>query len=146
MKGADLFHRVDSAIVRWMSRFGILLLRMALGLVFVWFGVLKIFGVSPVADLVSQTVYWVSPVFFLPFLGWWELLVGVGLLLGIFLRTILFLFFLQMAGTLLVLVLRPEIAFQGGNLFLLTATGEFVVKNLVLISAGLVIGSTVRRA
>jgi len=53
---------------------------------------------------------------------------------------------LQMAGTFLVLVLRPELAFQSGNPLLLTVTGEFVIKNLVLIAAGLVIGSTVHRA
>lgn len=128
-----------------MSRFGIPLLRVALGVIFIWFGALKIFRVSPVSDLVAQTVYWVSPETFVPFLGWWELAVGMGLLFGVFLRTVLFLFFLQMAGTFLVLVVRPEIAFQEGNLFKLTTLGEFVIKNLVLISAGLVIGSTVRR-
>lgn len=142
----DLFERLDAVVVRWMSRWGILLLRAALGMIFIWFGGLKIFRVSPVSDLVAQTVYWVSPKFFVPFLGVWELIVGLGLLFGICLRTVLFLFFLQMAGTFLVLVMRPEVAFQGGNPLLLTTVGEFVVKNTVLISAGLVIGSTVRRS
>ena len=141
----NLFDRVDAAVIRFMSRWGILLLRVALGTVFVWFGGLKIFRVSPVSDLVAQTVYWVSPRFFVPFLGTWELLVGLGLLFGIYLRAVLFLFFLQMGGTFLVLVMHPEIAFQRGSPLLLTTVGEFVVKNIVLISAGLVIGSTVRR-
>jgi hypothetical protein len=60
-------------------------------------------------------------------------------------RLILLLFWLQMAGTFLVLVLQPDVAFQGGNPLLLTTEGEFVIKNLVLITAGLVVGSTVRR-
>ncbi|NNF69545.1 MAG: hypothetical protein HKN01_07210, partial [Acidimicrobiia bacterium] len=38
----------------------------------------------------------------------------------------------------------PEVSFQDGNLFKLTVEGEFVVKNLVLLSAGLVVGATVR--
>lgn len=66
-----------------------------------------------------------------------------GLLTGIALRLTLLLFWLQIAGTFLVLVLRPEVSFQRNNPLLLTMTGEFVVKNLVLIAAGLVIGSTV---
>ena len=141
----SLFHRVDNGIVRFMSRWGIPLLRIAVGLVFIWFGLLKIFRISPVADLVAQTVYWISPEVFVPFLGCWEVFVGIGLLLGVLLRTVLLFFFLQMAGTFLVLILRPEVAFQHGNPFLLTTIGEFVVKNIVLISAGLVIGSTVRK-
>jgi hypothetical protein len=48
---------------------------------------------------------------------------------------------LQMAGTFLVLVILPGIAFRDGNPLLLTVEGEFVVKNLVLFSAALVIGS-----
>ena len=142
---SNLFDQVDTAVVQFMSRWGIPLLRVALGVVFIWFGGLKIFRVSPVSDLVAQTVYWVSPKFFVPFLVAWELVVGLGLLFGIYLRAVLFLFFLQMGGTFLVLVMHPEIAFQRGNPLLLTTVGEFVIKNIVLISAGLVIGSTVRK-
>src|SRR5205814_1095727 len=105
---------------------------------------LKILRVSPVADLVAQTVYWVPPKTALPLLGAWEVLIGVGLILNRALRTLLFLLFLQMSGTFLVLVLHPELAFQNGNLFKLTMIGEFVIKNIVLICAGLVVGSTVR--
>src|SRR3970040_198650 len=72
-------------------------------------------------------------------------LVGLGLLLGIALRLTLFLLFAQMAGTFLVLLVRPEIAFLGSNPLLLSVEGEFVVKNLVLIAAGVVIGGSVRR-
>lgn len=140
-----LFDRVDERAVRVMSTRGILLLRTALAIVFIWFGVLKVIGRSPVADLVAQTVWWVPSDFFVPFLGVWETAVGVGLLFGLALCIALFLFWLQMASTFSVLVLRPGIAFQGGNPLLLTTEGEFAVKNLVLIAGGLVVGSTVRR-
>jgi len=108
-------------------------------------GVLKVTGDSPVAGLVLRTVYWIDSDVFIPFLGVWEMLVGLGLLFAVALRLTLFLFWLQMAGTLLVLLLRPEIAFRNGNPLLLTVEGEFVIKNLVLIAGGLVIGSTVGR-
>ncbi len=137
---------LDSTVIRFMRRYGILSLRLAVAITFVWFGALKIFGRSPVGDLVAQTVYWLPPSLFVPVLGYWEVIVGLGLLFSITLRLILLLFWLQMAGTFLVLVLRPELAFQGGNPLLLTMTGEFVIKNLVLIAAGIVIGSTVPRS
>lgn len=137
--------RLDEAFIALMRAHGARLLRLALGAVFVWFGALKIVGRSPVADLVAETVYWVSPGWFVPLLGWWELAVGLGLLAGVALRLTLLLFWLQLAGTFLVLVLRPDLAFQAGNPLLLTVPGEFVVKNLVLIAAGLVVGSTVPR-
>lgn len=137
--------RLDHAMIAFMAAHGTRLLRVALAVTFIWFGALKIVNRSPVADLVAQTVYWLPPAFFVRFLGWWELVIGLGLLSGVLLRLILLFFWAQMAGTFLVLLLRPELAFQSGNPLLLTATGEFVIKNLVLIAAGLVIGSTVPR-
>ena len=133
-------------MVRFMSAHGVRLLRLSLAVTFIWFGMLKVVGASPVRDLVAHTVYWVSPEFFVPFLGLWEVVVGLGLLFAVAIRLTLLLFWLQLAGTFLVLVLRPDIAFQqGANPLLLTTEGEFVIKNLVLISAGLVVGGTVRR-
>jgi uncharacterized membrane protein YkgB len=136
--------RLDDPMVRFMQAHGIRALRIALGIVFIWFGALKVIGRSPVADLIAGTVYWVSPDWFIPCLGWWEIVVGAGLLFRLALRLVLFLFWLQLCGTLLVLVLRPDLSFQEGNVLLLTTEGEFVMKNLVLIAGGLVVGSTVR--
>lgn len=140
-----MWHRLDRWMIAFMRTYGVRLLRWSLGVVFIWFGALKIIGRSPVADVVAETVYWVDPSWFVPFLGVWEMVVGVGLLFRVALRLTLLLFWLQMAGTFLTLVVRPDISFQGGNPLLLTETGEFVIKNLVLVSAGIVIGSTVQR-
>jgi len=141
----ELWDRVDRRMVWFMTAFGTRILRVCLGVVFVWFGLLKVIGKSPVAALVAQTVYWVPPEAFVPFLGIWEMAVGIGLLWARAMRLTLLLFWLQMAGTFLVLVLRPDIAFQEGHPLLLTTEGEFVIKNLVLIAAGLVVGGTVRK-
>ena len=140
-----IWNRIDAWMVRFLRTHGVRALRIALAIIFIWFGLLKVLGRSPVADLVAQTVYWVSSNFFVQFLGIWEIVVGLGLLFGVALRVVLFLFWLQLAGTFLVLVVRPDLAFQGGNPFLLTTLGEFVIKNLVLIAAGLVVGSAVDR-
>jgi len=128
-----------------MAAHGIRMLRICLGIIFFWFGFLKVIGKSPVMGLVAKTVYWVPPQLFVPFLGFWEMAVGAGLLCAVALRMTLFLFWLQMAGTFLVLVVRPDIAFQGGNPLLLTTEGEFVIKNLILIAAGLVVGGAISR-
>ena len=84
------------------------------------------------------------PLAFRPFPGDVEVTGGLGLLAGRSLRIALLFFLLQMAGTFLVLVGKPEVAFQGYNPFLLTTEGELVIKNLVLISGGLLVGSKVR--
>jgi putative oxidoreductase len=136
--------RLDSRVLGLLERFALPLLRLSLGIVFVWFGILKITGQTPVSELVADTVFWLDPDWFVPMLGVFEVLVGIGLLIGRGLRLVLALFVLQMVGTFLVLVVQPDVAFQDGNLLMLTTEGEFVVKNLVLLSAGLMIGSRLR--
>ncbi|MGI9586459.1 MAG: DoxX family membrane protein [Acidimicrobiia bacterium] len=139
----DTAATIDTAIIRFLRRWSIPALRISVGIVFVWFGALKVFDVTPVADLVARTVYWFDPSWVVPVLGVLEILVGIGLVFKIALRATLALFAGQMAGTFLVLVLLPEVSFQNGNPLLLTVEGEFVVKNLVLLSAGMVVGATV---
>jgi putative oxidoreductase len=138
------FDGVDDRIRKALDTVGITALRVSVGLVFVWFGLLKIFDVSPVSDLVAQTVYWFDPDVVVPALGVLEVAVGTLLLLGKWLRTALALFAAQMLGTFLVFIVLPEVAFRDGNPLLLTVEGEFVVKNLVLLAAGMVVGARVR--
>lgn len=140
------FQRVDPSVIAVLKRIGLPLLRICMGIVFVWFGALKIFDVTPVAELVASTVYWLDAGWVVPALGVAEVAVGLGLLTGRGLRVVLALFAAQMLGTFLVLVVQPDVAFVRGNPLLLTTEGEFVVKNLVLLSAGLVVGSSLRPA
>jgi uncharacterized membrane protein YkgB len=72
-----------------------------------------------------------------------EVVIGLGLLFRVMIRTVVALFVLQLAGTFLVLIVQPDVSFQDGNPLLLTVEGEFVIKNLVLLAAGLVVGATV---
>jgi len=144
LRVADAFDRLDRRIAMEMRRWGHPLLRWSLGIVFIWFGLLKPFGVSAATELVERTVYWLPPGFFIPLLGWWEVAIGVCLLFRPLTRVALLLLFLQMPGTFLPLVLLPEVAF-GQIPFVPTLEGQYIIKNLVLISAGLVIGGTVRR-
>lgn len=126
-------------------RYGVLTLRVALGIVFIWFGALKVADVSPVADLVADIVPILSERASVITVGVVELVVGLGLIVGFAIRLTLGLFFAQMLGTFLVLLLRPGLSFQAGNPFRLTVLGEFVVKNLVLLTAGLVVAGSIPR-
>jgi uncharacterized membrane protein YkgB len=137
----------DQTLVRFMSAYGIHLLRWAIAMLYLWFGSLKLIDASPAADLVVRTVFWLPPLIALVFVGSWEVLIGAGLLFThpLVLRATLFLLWLQIAGTFQVFFLLPEAAFQGGNPLFPTLEGQYAIKNLVLIAAGLVIGSTVRR-
>lgn len=134
---------VDAVIIQLLQRWSVTLLRISLGIVFIWFGALKVFAQTPVTDLVAATVYWVDPDWFVPALGVVEMIVGIGLIVRRALRLVLTLFVAQMAGTFLVLIVLPEVAFEGGNVLELTVEGEFVIKNLVLLTAGFVVGSTI---
>ncbi len=137
-----LLRRLDEWVLQVVASHSIRLIRISMATVFVWFGLLKVIGFSPVADIVAQTTHWMpfpSDLFFLS-LGVWEVVLGLGLLFGkgAVLRVTVLIFLLHLSGTLLVLV-QPDIAFQAGNPLLLTTEGEFVVKNLVMIAAGLVL-------
>ena len=123
---------------------GKVFLRFSLALIFVWFGALKPFGLSPAQELVERTVYWFDPKIFVPVLGWWEVAIGVCLLFKPFIRGAILLLFLQMPGTFLPLVLLPEVCFTQFP-FGLTMEGQYIIKNLILISAGIVLGGTVRK-
>ncbi|MBI5671333.1 MAG: DUF417 family protein [Chloroflexi bacterium] len=145
----ERFHEVDVRITHWMSRYGVTLLRISLGIVFFWFGVLKFFpSLSPAQDLATRTIEMltlglVKANLSMPVLAAWECLIGLGLITGKFMRLTLLLLALQMAGTITPLFLFPAETWQ---IFPISPTleGQYIIKNLVLVSAGLVIGATVR--
>ncbi len=136
--------RLDDRAIEFMRNHSIFILRISIAIVFIWFGMLKVIGRSPVEDLVVAIVPWVPGRIFVPFLGIWENVIGLGLLFGAGLRLTIILLWLQQAGTFLTLIVRPDLAFQGGNPLLLTIAGEFFINNLILISGSLVIGSTLQ--
>lgn len=146
---ADRITVVDTWITRWMARYGIVLLRVSLGIVFFWFGFLKFLpGLSPAEDLATRTIDvmtfgLVQPWLALPILAAWESLIGLGLITGKFMRVTLLLLFAQMGGTMTPLAFFPAETF---TIFPVAPTleGQYIIKNLALASAGIVIGATVR--
>lgn len=140
----ERLERIDRALTRWMARQGLTLLRISLGVVFFWFGALKLLpGASPATDLIHESITFLPPDLFIPFLGVWEMVIGLGFITGWFLRATILLMILQMAGAISPLILNPDAVWESFP-FVLTLEGQYIVKNAVLIAAALVIGATVR--
>jgi uncharacterized membrane protein YkgB len=141
--------RLDARITGTLARIGVPVLRVALGIVFLWFGLLKFFPhLSPAETLAARTIERltlgiVRPEVSLPVLAAWESLIGIGLIVNRWMRGILFLLAVQMAGTLTPLVLFPEETFTIWPL-VPTLEGQYIIKNIVLIGAAMVVGATVR--
>jgi len=140
---------IDIQITAWMAKHGVTFARVALGIVFFWFGALKFFpGLSPAEQLAGRTIEHitlgkVTSNVALPILATWECLIGMGLFTGIALRATLLLLFTQMMGTLLPLALFPTETFVVFP-FVPTLEGQYIIKNVVLVSAAIVVGATVR--
>ena len=145
------FNRIDKELTHWMAEHGLKLLRISIGVIFTWFGILKFFrGLSPAESLAITTIdilsFGLIPENVIIYgLATWETLIGIGLLFNIFMRETLLLLYLQMLGTFAPVFLLPNEVFAKFP-YALTIEGQYIFKNLVVISAGIVLGATVRGA
>jgi uncharacterized membrane protein YphA (DoxX/SURF4 family) len=143
------FDRLDRRITHWMAEHGLTLLRLALGVVFFWFGVLKFFpGASPAEELAGRTIETLTfgaipREVALMILAVWEVAIGIGLFLGRWMRAVLLLLFVQMLGTITPLFLFPSETF---TVFPIAPTleGQYIIKNVVIVASAIVLGATVR--
>jgi uncharacterized membrane protein YkgB len=135
---------VDRRITRFLARHSLTLLRVAIGVVFVWFGALKLIpGASPAEPLIRAAITFLPMELFLPFLAVVEIAIGIGFISGKFMRLTIIMLLFQMAGAMSPLILAPNriwVQFP----FQWTLEGQYVFKDIILISAALVIGATVR--
>ncbi len=143
------FNQVDRNTVNWMARNGIMILRISVGIVFLWFGIVKFVpGLSPADALATETFKAltfgiVEPAIGRPIIAAWEVAIGLGLLSGHFLRLTLLLMGVQLIGAMSPLLLFPAQTWKFPP-FVLTIEGQYIVKDIILIAAGIVIGATVR--
>jgi uncharacterized membrane protein YphA (DoxX/SURF4 family) len=145
----EVFGAADLWITKWMARYGVRLLRVSLGVIYLWFGFLKFFpGLSPAQGLAIKTISVMTfglmpPHVSIILLATWECAIGLGLIFGLFMRFTLFLQLMQMIGTFTPIFFFPEACFTHFP-YAWTMEGQYIFKNLVLLSAGLVIRATVR--
>lgn len=142
--------KIDAVTTRWMDKNGLFLLRISMGIVFVWFGVLKFFpDISAAQDLAIRTIELltfglVPELFIINGLALWEVLIGVGLISGKFMKATLLLLFLQMIGTFTPIFLFPSEVFNHIP-YAPTLEGQYIIKNIVIISAAIVLWGRLKK-
>jgi len=133
----------DRRVADWMERWGHRIHRLTLGTVFLWFGTLKVLGYKSATSLIAHTVYFASPEVVVPLLGYWEAAIGICLMVLPLARVGLLLLAVRLPGTLLALVLRADVCFVEFP-WVPSPEGQYLVKDMLLFGAALVIGGTVR--
>tara|TARA_B110000090_G_scaffold108763_1_gene121852 strand:- start:89 stop:508 length:420 start_codon:yes stop_codon:yes gene_type:complete len=132
-----------------MKRASIPSIRLSFGVIFIWFGILKPLGLSSAEGLLKATVIWLpfgSPEMWLIVIGLWEVVIGVFFFFKRTTRIAIVLLFLQMVGTFMPLIVLSEVTFQSNNILLPTLEGQYIIKNLMIISAALVLGGEITRS
>lgn len=146
--GQTDFARIDRHLTRWLAEHGLTLLRVSIGITFLWFGVLKFWpGLSAADELATETIELLS--FGLISgdlarisLAVLETAIGIGLITGLFMRFTLLLLLGQMLGAVTPLLLFPEVTWASP--LVPTLEGQYIIKNMVIVAAALTIGATVR--
>lgn len=128
-----------------MEVYSIDLMRAALAIVYIWFGALKIIGVSPATDLVAKTVLWFRPEIFIPALGFFEVLIGFGLLLKRFIPITIVLQLGHMLATIIPFFILESVCFKAFP-FEPTLEGQYIIKNVVLLAGSFVIAGKYNEA
>lgn len=141
MKEQSKYVRYDAAVTKWCKKWGPFFLSISFAIIFIWYGALKIYGISPAEELVKKATNWIFSHEFVVFLGVWEILIGLCILFRPLRRLGIVLLFLQFPGTFMPLFTNPEDCF---TIFPwgLTLEGQYIFKNLILISSALVLIGT----
>ena len=130
---------LDARIINFFRRISLPTARFAIFVIFFWFGILKVIGLSPAGELV-QSLYG-QTVSFIPFLtfyigfGLFECLIGILFLIRGAERVVIPLLFIHMITTFMPLFLLPSATWSAP--FVPTLEGQYIIKNLVVIATAI---------
>ena len=128
--------RWDKDIIGWFKTVSIPLARIAIFIVFFWFGILKVFDLSPanplVSNLLDQTLPFISFENFIILFGVYEMVIGYAFLFEGGERLAIALLIPHMLMTALPLALLPAVTWCGW--FIPTLEGQYIIKNLVIVA------------
>ncbi|MBM3193989.1 MAG: DoxX family membrane protein [Chlamydiae bacterium] len=139
----DFYFEREGILCEKLKRWGPTFMRLSLGVIFIWFGILKILGVSPIEELVRKTAFLINEHLFVVLLGYWELLIGICFIIKRLNRFAIGLFFLQIPGTFIPLFTNPADCFTFFP-YGLTLEGQYIFKNFVLIAGALYVFSAIQ--
>ncbi len=137
--------QTDSRILFFLQKISVPFARCALFVVYFWFGLLKVIGMSPASDMVKHLLTITMP--FMPFttfiilFGLFEMLIGILFLFPRFERVAFGLFVLHMITTFLPLFFMSEV---WSTTLVPTLEGQYIIKNLALIGCALSIVTKMR--
>ncbi len=137
----------DLQVISFLRKHVDVISRIALFIIFFWFGILKVFLVSPagplVIDLLEKTFLgWIDPNSFVVGFGVFEVIVGIMILIPKIERITFLVLLIHLITTVLPLVLLPTQVWDGP--FLPNLVGQYIIKNLALLSLGLVLFARLR--
>ncbi|MEK7586001.1 MAG: hypothetical protein AAB477_02085 [Patescibacteria group bacterium] len=137
------FRKTDTELIHFFRRISVPIARFGLFVVFFWFGLLKVIGLSPASGLVQalfeNTVHFMSFPTFLVLFGLFEMLIGILFLIHGAERVVIPLLFIHMITTFMPLFLLPQVTWSG--FMTPTLEGQYIIKNLALIAAAVGIAS-----
>lgn len=118
--------------------------RISLGLIFIWFGLLKPFGAKTTTSLLAETIYLFPPETVLPLLGWWEVAIGVTLIFKSLVDYSIILQLIRIPGTILAFFMLPDVCFVHIP-FVPSPEGQYLIKDIIILIAGIEIAGTVHK-
>ncbi len=131
--------KIDIKLIHFFQRYWVPMARLGLFVVFFWFGILKVLGFSPAEPLVEQlfnaTIGFMSFSTFLVGFGLFEMLIGILFLIKGTERLVMPLLIIHMITTFGPLVFLPEASWI--SFMVPTLTGQYIIKNLVIIAAAM---------
>lgn len=133
---------VNEPFERWL-----ILLRISIGVIYSWFGILKFFpGVSPAEELAKETIHlltfgYINSDLSLLLLAIWETIIGILMVSGLYSKLVIRMILLHMIFTFTPLFLLPGISFTSAPPAL-TLIGQYIIKNIVIICALFVIDTS----
>lgn len=133
----------DKTVINACKTMSFPMARIAIFIVYFWFGILKVVGASPanplVASLLEKTLPFITFDAFIVWFGVFEVVIGILFLFKKFDRLSIGLFAIHMITTTMVLVMLPSMAWSG--YFVPTLEGQYVIKNIALIALVITIAS-----
>jgi len=133
----------DLKILKFIRKINPWLSRISIGIIFFWFGLLKVISTSPANPLVQElqmkTLPFLEPSSFIAFFGYLEMVIGVMFLIPKLTRIAIFILVLHMGTTFMPLIFLPKFTWQ--QFMTPTLEGQYIIKNLVMIALAISIGS-----
>ncbi|HRH25779.1 MAG TPA: hypothetical protein PLD99_02390 [Parcubacteria group bacterium] len=139
----NFFISIDQTIISLVRKVSIPVSRIAIFIVYFWFGLLKVLGLSPASPLVlsllDRTMPFISPDAFLVWFGLFEVLIGTIFLIPKFARAAIALLVIHLITTVMPLFLLKSSLWTG--MMVPTLEGQYIIKNVLIVALAIVVAS-----